>query len=239
MSHLVIDKLSAGYGKLVVLHDVSLAVEPGQFVALVGPNGSGKSTLVKSVFGLTDIFSGTITFDDTSLIGLSTEAISRRGLAYVPQTRNVFTTMTIRENLQIAARRLKGNDAEQALRDVFEMFPILRERAGQGAGRMSGGERQMLAIALAWLARPRIMLLDEPSAGLAPLLVTEIFRQLRALCQRGVTLVVVEQNARSVLRACDYGYVMREGQIVFQGSSSEILADEETAKNYLGVAGKA
>src|SRR5581483_6464760 len=113
MSHLVIDKLSAGYGKLVVLHDVSLAVEPGQFVALIGPNGSGKSTLVKSVFGLTDIFSGTITFDDTSLIGLSTEAISRRGLAYVPQTRNVFTTMTIRENLQIAARRLKGNDAEQ------------------------------------------------------------------------------------------------------------------------------
>jgi len=238
MSHLTIHGLLAGYGKLVVLHDVSLAVEPGQFVALIGPNGSGKSTLIKSVFGLTDIFGGTIMFEDTLLIGLSTEAISRRGLAYVPQTRNVFTTMTIRENLQIATRKLKRNEAEQALRDVFELFPILRERAQQRAGRMSGGERQMLAIALAWLARPRIMLLDEPSAGLAPILVTEIFRQLRALCERGVTLVVVEQNARSVLRMCDYGYVMREGQIVFQGKSSDILADEDTAKNYLGVISK-
>ncbi len=238
MSHLTVHGLAAGYGKLVVLHDVSLAVEPGQFVALIGPNGSGKSTLIKSVFGLTDIFGGTITFEDRSLLGLSTEAISRRGLAYVPQTRNVFTTMTIRENLQIATRKLKRNEAEQALRDVVELFPILRERAQQRAGRMSGGERQMLAIALAWLARPRIMLLDEPSAGLAPILVTEIFRQLRALCERGVTLVVVEQNARSVLRVCDYGYVMREGQIVFQGKSSDILADEETAKNYLGVISK-
>jgi ABC-type branched-subunit amino acid transport system ATPase component len=236
MSLLAIDRLSAGYGKLVVLREASLGVDPGQFIALIGPNGSGKSTFIKSVFGLTDIFGGTIIFEKTPLVGLPAEAISRLGLAYVPQSRNVFTTMTIRENLQLAARRLTRVDAERALDDVFSLFAILRERAHQQAGQLSGGERQMLAIALAWLARPRLMLLDEPSAGLAPLLVTEIFRRLRGLCERGVTLVVVEQNARSVLRACDYGYVMREGQIAFQGKSSDLLADEETAKNYLGVA---
>lgn len=235
---LTIRNLTAGYGKLEVLREVSLSVEPGQFVALIGPNGSGKSTLIKSVMGLTDIFNGTVTFDDTSLVGLPPEAISRRGLAYVPQTHNVFTTMTIRENLQLGARKLKHTDVDGALRDVFELFPILKSRADQRAGRMSGGERQMLAISLAWLARPRIMLLDEPTAGLAPMLITEIFRQLRALCERGITLVVVEQNARSVLRVCDFGYVMREGQIAFQGTSDDILADTETARNYLGIAPK-
>lgn len=236
MSLLTLDKLSAGYGKLVVLREVTLAVEPGQFVALLGPNGSGKSTLIKSVFGLTDIFGGTVTFDGASLVGLTTEAISRRGLAYVPQTRNVFTTMTIRENLQLAARGLNHAEARRALADVFELFPILQERASQRAGQLSGGERQMLAIGLAWLTRPRLLLLDEPSAGLAPLLVTEIFRQLRALRERGVTLLVVEQNAQSVLRVCDFGWVLRAGQIVFQGTASDILADPDTARNYLGVA---
>lgn len=236
MSLLTLENLSAGYGKLVVLREVTLAVEPGQFVALLGPNGSGKSTLIKSVFGLTDIFGGTVTFDGASLVGLTTEAISRRGLAYVPQTRNVFTTMTIRENLQLAARGLNHAEARRALADVFELFPILQERASQRAGQLSGGERQMLAIGLAWLTRPRLLLLDEPSAGLAPLLVTEIFRQLRALRERGVTLLVVEQNAQSVLRVCDFGWVLRAGQIVFQGTASDILADPDTARNYLGVA---
>jgi branched-chain amino acid transport system ATP-binding protein len=235
MSLLSIDHLSAGYGKLVVLHEVSVTVESGQFVALIGPNGSGKSTLIKSVFGLTDIFGGAIVFDGVPLIGLSTEVISRRGLAYVPQTHNVFTSMTLRENLQLAVRHLDRAAASSALEQVFAMFPILSAREPQRAGQLSGGERQMLAIAMAWLPRPRLMMLDEPSAGLAPLVVTEIFKQLRKLCAAGTTLVVVEQNARSVLRVSDYGYVMREGQIVFQGTASAILSDEETAKNYLGV----
>lgn len=232
---LTIDGLSAGYGKLVVLHEISLTVAAGQFVALLGPNGSGKSTLIKSVFGLTDIFGGTIKFEDRSLTRVPTEAISRKGIAYVPQRGNVFTTMTVRENLQLAARHLSHAEAQAAQGDAYERFPILRERAQQRAGQLSGGERQMLAITLAALARPRLMLLDEPSAGLAPILVTEIFSQLRQLCERGVTLLVVEQNARSLLRWCDYGYVMREGQIVFQGTSSAILADQETVKTYLGV----
>jgi ABC-type branched-subunit amino acid transport system ATPase component len=235
MPLLSINQLTAGYGELQILHDVSLNVDAGQFVGIFGPNGSGKSTLIKTVFGLTRVFGGTITIDGKALIGLPTEKIGSHRIAYVPQTQNVFTGMTIRENLALAGRRLKQDERDRALADVFEMFPILRERQSQRAGQLSGGERQMLAISIAFLRQPRLMLLDEPSAALAPLLVKEIFQQLRRLCERGITLVVVEQNARSLLRWCDYGYVFREGQIVFQGTASAILADEETAKSYLGV----
>ncbi len=235
MSLLAIDGLTAGYGKLTVLRDVNLAVEHRQFVAVLGPNGSGKSTLVKSVFGMTDISAGSIEMDGTSLIGSPTEAVGRHGIAYVPQRENIFTSLTVRENLLLAVRQLDNAEAEAALRDAFELFPILKERQAQRAGQLSGGERQMLAIAIGWLSRPRLMLLDEPSAGLAPKLVKDIFRLLRRLCDDGITLVVVEQNARSVLRWCDYAYILREGQIAFEGTAEEILADEETAKGYLGV----
>ncbi|MBI1881839.1 MAG: ABC transporter ATP-binding protein [Chloroflexi bacterium] len=235
MSLLTINHLSAGYGKLEVLHGVNLTVEPGQFVAILGPNGSGKSTLVKSVFGLTHVFGGSITWESTPLIGLPTEKIGGYGLAYIPQRENVFTSMTIHENLLLAVRKLNKTAAKQSLAEIFKLFPTLELRQKQRAGRLSGGERQMLAIALGWLSRPRLMLLDEPSAGLSPLLVKEIFRVLRQLCENGMTLVVVEQNARSVLRWCDFAYILREGQIAFQGTSADILADEETVKGYLGV----
>jgi ABC-type branched-subunit amino acid transport system ATPase component len=238
VSLLNVSQLSAGYGKLQILHDVSLSVDKGQFVGIFGPNGSGKSTLIKSIFGLTRIFGGTIVLDGVSLIGVPTEKIPAYGVAYVPQNQNVFTSMTIRENLLLAGRHLQRDQLVRALGEVSETFPILRERQSQRAGQLSGGERQMLAIAIGFVPGPRVLLLDEPSAALAPMLVTEIFRQLRGLCERGITLVVVEQNARSLLRWCDYGYVLREGQIVFQGTSQAILADEETAKSYLGV-GKA
>jgi branched-chain amino acid transport system ATP-binding protein len=235
VSLLTINDLTAGYGKLEVLHGVSLTVEPGQFIAILGPNGSGKSTLVKSVFGLTRIFGGSIFFDKTSLLGLPTEKIGGYGLAYIPQRENVFTSMTIHDNLLLAVRNLNQPAAQQSLSQIYQLFPILEQRQKQRAGRLSGGERQMLAIALGWLARPRLMLLDEPSAGLSPLFVKEIFRVLRQLCENGLTLAVVEQNARSILRWCDYAYILREGQIAFQGASADILADEETVKSYLGV----
>lgn len=235
MSLLTIDGLQAGYGKLLVLHDVALTVEAGQFLAILGPNGSGKSTLVKSVFGLTHIFAGSAKMNGVELLTLPTETIAQQGLAYVPQRENIFTAMTVRDNLLLAVRKLKGTQAKQALDEAFAMFPILGEREKQYAGYLSGGERQMLAIAIAWLARPQLMLLDEPSAGLAPLFVTEIFQQLRRLCETGITLVVVEQNARSILRWCDYAYILREGQVAFHGTTADILADEETVKGYLGV----
>jgi ABC-type branched-subunit amino acid transport system ATPase component len=235
LSLLTIHQLTAGYGKLEVLHSIDLVVEKGQFVAILGPNGSGKSTLVKSIFGLTQIFGGSITLDSLPLVGVATEMIGRRGLAYVPQRENVFTTMTVQENLLLAVRHLKKAEAGQALAKLYQIFPILEQRQKQRGGRLSGGERQMLAISLAWLTNPRVMLLDEPSAGLSPLFVKEIFRVLRQLSESGLTLVVVEQNARSVLQWCDYAYVLREGRLAFQGTSAEILADEETVKGYLGV----
>jgi branched-chain amino acid transport system ATP-binding protein len=232
---LTIQGLSSGYGKLVVLRDVSLAIQPEQFVAILGPNGSGKSTLLKSIFGLTEVFGGSISFGDSSLIGVETELIGRFGIAYVPQRENLFTTMTVRDNLLLAVRKQRQEEAEQSLEEAYALFPILLDRQKQQAGQLSGGERQMLAIALGWLSRPKVMMLDEPSAGLAPRLVTDVFRTLRQLCESGITMVVVEQNARSVLRWCDYAYILREGELAFEGSATEILADEETVKGYLGV----
>ena len=231
---LTVKQLNAGYGKLVVLHDLSLTVQSGKFTAILGPNGSGKSTLLKSVFGLTHIFSGSILTGGHELVGVSPEDIGQYAIAYVPQRNNVFTAMTVRENLLLATRRMNRAESNRALGGASDLFPILAKRYNQHAGQLSGGERQMLAIAIGWLLRPRLMLLDEPSAGLAPLLVTEVFHTLQALCQQGITLVVVEQNARSVLRWCDEVFILREGQLAFQGTAQECLNDEEMVKTYLG-----
>jgi branched-chain amino acid transport system ATP-binding protein len=230
-----VQNLTAGYGKLEILHDVGLTVEAGQFVAILGPNGSGKSTLLKTIFGLTDVTSGTITCDGQSVLGRRTESLGDLGLAYVPQRENVFRSLTVHENLLLAVRGQANHSAFAALGECYTLFPTLQKRLAQKAGQLSGGERQMLAIAMGWLARPKLMLLDEPSAGLSPLFVAETFRTLKQLCGQGITMAVVEQNARSILRYCDYAYVLREGAVAFQGSAEQILADEETVKSYLGV----
>lgn len=233
---LTISNLNAGYGKLQILHDLDLTIQRGQFVAILGPNGSGKSTLLKSIFGLTDRYTGTIALGDTHLNGLATEAIGNHGIAYVPQRANIFTTMTVRENLLLALRTRQRKQRAALLEQAHELFPILAERPHQRASQLSGGQRQMVAIALGWLTQPTVMMLDEPSAGLAPIVVTDVFRTLQTLCATGITLIVVEQNARSLLRWCDYAYILREGQIAFQGTAAAILADEETVKSYLGIA---
>lgn len=230
-----VHNLTAGYGKLEILHDVDLTVEAGRFVAILGPNGSGKSTLLKTIFGLTDVTSGTITCDGQSVLGRRTESLGDLGLAYVPQRENVFRSLTVHENLLLAVRGQVNHSASAALGESYTLFPTLQKRLAQKAGQLSGGERQMLAIAMGWLARPKLMLLDEPSAGLSPLFVAETFRTLKQLCGQGITMAVVEQNARSILRYCDYAYVLREGAVAFQGSAEQILADEETVKSYLGV----
>lgn len=237
---LSIRDLSAGYGKLTVLHDVSVEIPAHQFTAILGPNGSGKSTLLKAIFNLTDIYGGSVAFrpdEGTAiqLVGAPTESLRRLGIAYIPQRANVFAGMSVYENLLLGVRSLPRREAHAALDAAYDLFPILAARRSQRASQLSGGERQMLAIAIGWLANPRLMLLDEPSAGLAPRLVTEVFRTLQQLCQTGITLAVVEQNARSVLRWCDSAYVLREGRVAFHGSAQEILGDEETVKGYLGV----
>jgi len=229
-----VESLTAGYGKLEILQNLSLIFAERQFTAVLGPNGSGKSTLMKSIMGVTDIFDGSIRLKEQELIGLPTEEISKLGLAYVPQRDNVFTDLTVLENLQLAVRRLNRAERQAALDEVRALFPLLERRSRQKAGQLSGGERQMVAIAIAWLGRPKIMLLDEPSAGLAPVIVGEVFGVLQVLSGQGITLVVVEQNARRILQYCDYAFVLREGQLAFEGTAAACLHDEEMIKGYLG-----
>ena len=234
-----IQSLSAGYGKLIVLHELSLTFKENQFTAILGPNGSGKSTLLKSIFGLTNIFGGSIQFSGKELVGLPTEEVGNFGIAYVPQRENIFTALSVRENVQLALRRLTKAQAAQGLDEAYQLFPVLTKREHQLAGELSGGERQMVAIALGWLSRPRVMLLDEPSAGLSPLLATEVFHTLQQLASQNITLVVVEQNARSILQWCEYVYILREGQIAYENTASECRANEELVKTHLSTgAGK-
>ena len=230
-----VEALTAGYGKLEILQNLSLTFVDQQFSALLGPNGSGKSTLMKSIMGIANIFSGSIRLDKQELIGVRTEDISKLGIAYVPQRGNVFTELTVLENLQLALRRLGRAERQAALDEMQGLFPILARRPRQKTGQLSGGERQMVAIAIAWLARPKIMLLDEPSAGLAPVIAGEVFAVLQTLRRQGITLVVVEQNARRILQYCDYAFILREGRLAFEGAAEACLRDEETIKDYLGI----
>ncbi len=232
---ITVQNLTAGYGKLEILQDLSLSFAHGQFSAVLGPNGSGKSTLMKAIMGLNTVFGGAIALNGRELIGSATEAISALGIAYVPQRENIFDELTVRENLQLGMRRRPREQRASALQETLEIFPILGRRGSQRAGLLSGGEHQMLAIAIAWLGAPTLMLLDEPSAGLAPAVATDVFRSLQDLRGRGITLIVVEQNARRVLRYCDYAFVLREGRLAFEGSAAACLQDEETIKGYLGV----
>ena len=230
-----VDSLTAGYGKLEILQELSLSFADEQFSAVLGPNGSGKSTLMKAIMGINTIFGGSIKMSGRELLGLRTEAISKLGIAYVPQRENIFTELSVLENLQLGVRKLPRKQRHDALEELFKLFPILGRRKSQRAGLLSGGEHQMLAIAIAWLSKPSIMLLDEPSAGLAPAIAGDVFRVLQDLLQQGITLVVVEQNARRVLQFCDYAFVLREGRLMFQGTAEACLNDEETIKGYLGV----
>lgn len=232
---LKIANLTAGYGKLQILHNINMDVPRGQFVGIIGPNGSGKSTLIKTIFGLTTMIEGSILFDERDISQVPTEQLGQRGLAYVPQTRNIFTPLSVQENLQLALRDQAAAHIQHRLADTYALFPILQQRQRQRAGQLSGGERQMLAIAIAWLSHPQLMLLDEPSAGLSPLFVREVFQKLRRLCEDGLTLIVVEQNARSLLRACDYAYVLREGQIGLHDTAAALLQNESTVKTYLSM----
>ncbi len=232
---ITISHLTAGYGKLEILQDLSLSFAEQQFSVVLGPNGSGKSTLMKAIMGLNRVFGGSIQLQGRELIGTPTENISQLGIAHVPQRENIFGELTVRENLQLGLRSLPKAERPTALKELLDIFPILGRRGAQRSVTLSGGEHQMLAIAIAWLSKPNIMLLDEPSAGLAPAIATDVFNILVALRQQGITLVVVEQNARRVLQYCDYAFVLREGMLVFQGSAEACLRDEEMIKGYLGV----
>ncbi|WP_435184713.1 ABC transporter ATP-binding protein [Halobellus sp. EA9] len=225
--------LDAGYGDLQILTDVDLDVADGEYVTIVGPNGAGKSTVMKSVFGLTNLMGGTVTFEGADITGLRPEEIIHEGIGYVPQNDNIFSTLTVRENLEMGAYIL-DEIPQDALDAVFDRFPILEERQAQKAGTMSGGQQQMLAMGRALMLEPSLLLLDEPSAGLAPDLVDDMFDRIDAINDDGTAVLMVEQNAKEALRRCDRGYVLANGQNRYMDDGDALLNDEQVRRDFLG-----
>jgi branched-chain amino acid transport system ATP-binding protein len=234
---LKVEGIHTQYGKIKVLKDVSFEISPGEIVALIGTNGAGKSTFLKTISGLVRPTQGRITFMNQDINGIAPEKIVHAGIAHVPEGRHVFARQTVMTNLQVGAFIRK--DADEINRDIeryFKIFPILGERRNQPAGTLSGGEQQMLAIARGLMARPRLLLLDEPSMGLAPFLVNEIFRIIGQLHDQGIAIVLVEQNVKKALKITRRAYVMELGKILYHGDSKDLMADDRVRKCYLGEA---
>ncbi|ACM57672.1 ABC transporter ATP-binding protein [Halorubrum lacusprofundi] len=225
--------LDAGYGDLQILSDVDLDVADGEYVTIVGPNGAGKSTVMKTVFGLTTYMDGTVEFEGEPIHGLAPEQIIREGIGFVPQTDNVFPGLSVRENLEMGAYILDSVPEDQ-IEEIYDRFPILRERSGQKAGTLSGGQRQMVAMGRALMLDPDLLLLDEPSAGLAPDLVADMFDRIDRINDSGTAVLMVEQNAKEALRRCDRGYVLVNGENRYTDRGEVLLGDEDVRKDFLG-----
>ena len=235
MALLEVRDLHAGYGKLEILKGVSLDVTSGQVVSIIGPNGAGKSTVFKTLFGLLPARQGRVTLDGENVTNRSPADLLRRGMAYVPQGRNVFPLMTVEENLRLGAyTRPRSAELEAEIERLYETFPVLRESQRRRAGDLSGGQQQMLEMARALLLKPRLILLDEPTLGLAPLVFKEIFRIVESLRRLGQTILMVEQNAAKALEISDYAYVLELGQNRYEGAGEVIRNDERVRRLYLG-----
>lgn len=234
---LEIKNINAAYGHLQVLWDVSMTIPEGEFIALIGPNGAGKTTTLKAVAGLIRPSSGEIELMGAPIAGLPAYEVSQRGVSLVPQDLNLFAGMSVIDNLILGAyaNRRDRQKVTRALDFVFDLFPKLADRRRQSAGTLSGGERKMLAIGRGMMAEPKILLVDEPSLGLAPLLVKAVFEALRELNRRGITILLVEQNVKATLQMTQYGYVLEQGHVVLQGKSSDLLEGEHVREAYLGV----
>jgi branched-chain amino acid transport system ATP-binding protein len=234
MPLLEVEDIRTHYGTIEALRGVSLTVEEGEVVTLIGSNGAGKSTTLRSISGLTPASSGTIRFEGEEITRVPTEAIVSRGVALAPEGRHVFPRMTVRENLDLGAHRRRGVDIAPDLERVYSLFPRLKERERQKAGMMSGGEQQMLAIGRALMAQPKLLMLDEPSMGLAPILVERIYETIREINRDGVTILLVEQNANYALDIATRGYVLETGRIAIANDSAKLRDDPEVQRAYLG-----
>ena len=233
---LAVNGVSIRYGKVEAVHDVSLIVEAGQIVTVIGPNGAGKTTLLSAIMGLLP-FEGEIRFEGRSLAKASIEERVASGLCLVPERRELFAEMSVSDNLELGAfcrYRRRDRTIDTSLAEVYGMFPRLSERRAQIAGTLSGGERQMLALGRALMSKPRLLMLDEPSLGLAPLIVREIFHTIQALQASGVSILLIEQNARAALQVADTGYVLETGELVLSGASAELRHNARVAQSYLG-----
>ena len=233
MNLLQAENVVSGYGEMEILHDISIRVEEGEIVSIIGPNGAGKSTLMKTLFGLLTAWQGRVVFGGEDITHLTPERVVRQGLCYVPQENNVFSSLTVQENLEMGAF-IRDDDYRPRMEEVYELFPDLKGRRGSRVGKLSGGMRQMVALGRALMLDPRMLLLDEPSAGLAPMVVELIFERIRAINQQGVTFLLVEQNARTALEHSDRGYVLVDGQKRLEGTGQALLADEQIGELFLG-----
>jgi branched-chain amino acid transport system ATP-binding protein len=239
MPLLELKSVAIGYGHHRVLDDINLTLERGEIVTLLGANGAGKSTLAKAVSGLLRPEHGAILLDGQPIEALPPAERLRRGIAHVPEGRQIFSGMTVEENLELGAYAVSEADYAAQLEKVWALFPLLRQRMKDIAGNFSGGQQQMLAIARGLMAKPRILVLDEPSLGVAPLLVAEIFRLIVALREQGITILLAEQNARQALSIADRGYVFENGRITLSGTARDLLNSQEIAERYLGMSGTA
>jgi ABC-type branched-subunit amino acid transport system ATPase component len=233
---LTISHLTAGYGSgPAIIHDVDMHVSEGEIVTLIGPNGAGKSTVLRSIFGLTKIHDGTINYFGERLSSLSANLIIRRGICYVPQGRSIFPSMTVEENLQMGGFTLSStNELKQSLKYAYSRFPILHQKREQKAKLLSGGQQQMLSLGRSLMVRPKMLLLDEPSIGLSPKIVIEVFEKCLEIKREGTSIFMVEQNANLALEYSDRAYVLELGRVRLQGTGKEILADPRVGELYLG-----
>ncbi|NLA52271.1 MAG: ABC transporter ATP-binding protein [Alcaligenaceae bacterium] len=231
---LKLDNINSGYGAIQALHDVSLEVNENEIVTLIGSNGAGKTTTLMTICGNPRLRTGTISFMGEDISTLHTHAIMRKGIAISPEGRRVFPDLNVLENLKMGAFFLNREETEAGLEHIFELFPRLKERASQRSGLMSGGEQQMLAIGRALMSRPKMLLLDEPTLGLAPLIIEQIFEIIKTIRAEGITVFLVEQNANKALQIADRGYVLETGRIVLHDTGANLLLNDEVGKAYLG-----
>jgi branched-chain amino acid transport system ATP-binding protein len=228
-------QLSAGYGPLEIIRDIDIQVQKGRLTVIVGPNGAGKTTLMRALSGILPLRRGSIMLDGSATETFSVARRVASGLVLVPEGRHLFAQMTVEENLELGGYLLPASERRRMLGEVLALFPRLAERRAQHAGTMSGGEQQMVAVGRAMMGKPRCMLLDEPSLGLAPKMVAELFRMLRQICDQGTGVLLVEQNVRQALSVCDHAYILEQGLIVAQGDGPELLQGERIRKSYLGL----
>jgi len=231
---LEVKSLHVSYGGVQALTNVSVHVSKGEFVSLIGSNGAGKTTLLNSIMNIVTKQKGSVIFDGQNFTKVQTADIVTKGMAIVPEGRRVFSNMSVKENLEMGGFKRPASEVKSKLADITDMFPVLGQRAGQMAGMLSGGEQQMLAIGRALMSNPNILLMDEPSMGLAPLVIKEVYEKLKVLAESGLTILLVEQNASMALKYAQRGYVLENGRIIMQGKASELLGDNEVKRAYLG-----
>ncbi|EKE45218.1 branched-chain amino acid ABC transporter, ATP-binding protein [Oceaniovalibus guishaninsula JLT2003] len=231
---LIGERMTGGYGKGAdILHDCTIGVDPGEIAVIVGPNGAGKSTAMKAVFGMLDLRGGAVRLEGEDITALSPQDRVARGMAFVPQTSNIFTSMTVEENLEMGAF-LRRDDIRGTMAQVYDLFPILKDKRRQAAGELSGGQRQQVAVGRALMTQPRVLMLDEPTAGVSPIVMDELFDRIIEVARTGISILMVEQNARQALEIADKGYVLVQGSNAFTGTGADLLADDDVRRSFLG-----